>query len=108
MRYFAERLDAYRHPSKMLEASKSILMLAANYRTVEPAEPGEGQARVSRLRLGPDYHEVIRGRLHKLADFHRRLDAHGRGPGRGRHRAASGAAVRPTGRPGLDRQEHAA
>jgi epoxyqueuosine reductase len=93
MRYFAERLDAYRHPAGVLEGAKSILMLATNYRTVEPAEPGEGQgtvpifvatkmglsllsqgqARVSRHAWGVDYHEVIRGRIHKLADFHRSL-----------------------------------
>ena len=66
-------------------------MLATNYRTVEPSEPSEGtvpifastkmglsllpqgQVRVSRCAWGADYHEVIRGRLHKLADFHRRL-----------------------------------
>ena len=57
----------------MLPGAKSILMLGMNYRTAEPAEPGPGKPRVSRYAWGADYHEVIRRRLHKLADFHRRL-----------------------------------
>jgi epoxyqueuosine reductase len=73
MHYLADRLDAYRHPDRVLDGAKSLLMLATNYRTVEPVEPGPGQARVSRYAWGDDYHEVIRQRLHKLADFHRRL-----------------------------------
>jgi len=73
MRYFADRLDAYRHPCSVLEGVKSILMLAVNYRTIEPIEPGDGQARVSRYAWGADYHEVIHDRLHQLADFHRKL-----------------------------------
>jgi len=73
MRYLADRLEAYRHPSHVLEGVKSILMLAANYRTVEPTAVKPGQARVSRYAWGSDYHEVIRHRLHDLSDFHRRL-----------------------------------
>jgi epoxyqueuosine reductase len=81
MRYFANRLDAYRHPSGVLEGVRSILMLGTNYRTVEPPEAGPGQARVSRHAWGADYHEVLRGRLRKLAALHRRLapTAHVRG-----------------------------
>jgi epoxyqueuosine reductase len=73
MHYMADRLDAYRHPARVLDGVKSILMLGTNYRTVEPAEAGPGQALVSRYAWGVDYHELIRVRLHKLADFHRRL-----------------------------------
>lgn len=73
MRYLADRLDAYHHPGRVLEGAKSVLMLAVNYRTVDPAPTGPGQARVSRYAWGGDYHEVLRGRLHELADLHRRL-----------------------------------
>ena len=73
MRHFTDRLAAYRHPDRLLDGAQSILMLAMNYRTAEPAEAGAEQARVSRYAWGADYHEVIRRRLHKLADFHRRL-----------------------------------
>ena len=73
MRYLADRLDAYGHPTQLLDGAKSLLMLGMNYRTVEPAEAGLGQVRVSRYAWGTDYHEVIRRRLHELADYHRRL-----------------------------------
>ncbi len=79
MPYFAQRFDAYRHPGQLLDGAKGILMLGMNYRTVEPAEPAQSRdrrsrlARVSRCAWGQDYHEVIRPRLHKLADFLRRL-----------------------------------
>jgi epoxyqueuosine reductase len=73
MHYVANRLDAYRHPGRVLEGAKSILMLGVNYRSVEPVEPGPGQVSVSRYAWGDDYHQVIRDRLHKLADFHRQL-----------------------------------
>jgi epoxyqueuosine reductase len=73
MHYLAERLDAYCDPNRLLDGVRSILMLAVNYRTVEPAAAGLGCARVSRYAWGADYHEVVRRRLHKLADFHRRL-----------------------------------
>lgn len=73
MHYLADRLEAYGHPSHVLEGVKSILMLGVNYRSVEPIEAGPGQTTVSRYAWGDDYHEVIRDRLHKLADFHRQL-----------------------------------
>jgi epoxyqueuosine reductase len=73
MHYLADRLDAYRHPARLLDGAKSVLMLGTNYRTMEPAEAGPGQATVSRYAWGADYHDVIRRRLHNLADFHRRL-----------------------------------
>jgi epoxyqueuosine reductase len=45
-------------------------MLGVNYRTVEPAAAGPGQGKVSRCAWGTDYHEVVRRRLRKLAEFH--------------------------------------
>ena len=81
MRYMAARLDAYRHPSAVLEGARSLLMLGANYRTVEPAEAELGQAKISRHAWGEDYHEVLRGRLRRLVDFHRRLVPDGRARG---------------------------
>ncbi|MBN2474086.1 MAG: tRNA epoxyqueuosine(34) reductase QueG [Pirellulales bacterium] len=73
MRYMADRAEAYRHPQHVLEGARSVLVLATNYRTVEPSGAGPGQAVASRYAWGTDYHEVIRRRLHRLADFHRQL-----------------------------------
>ncbi|MCX7426421.1 MAG: tRNA epoxyqueuosine(34) reductase QueG [Planctomycetia bacterium] len=73
MHYMTDRAAAYEHPSHVLDGAKSLLMLAVNYHTEEPAPSGPGQGRVSRYAWGADYHDVIRRRLRRLADFHRRL-----------------------------------
>jgi epoxyqueuosine reductase len=69
MHYFADRRDAYCHPSNVLEGVRSVVMLALNYRTAEPAEAPPGFGRVSRYAWGEiDYHDLIRDRLNTLAD----------------------------------------
>ncbi len=73
MSYLADRAEAYGHPRHVLDGARSILMLGANYRTAEPAPAGPAQGKVSRYAWGTDYHELIRRRLHRLADLHRRL-----------------------------------
>ena len=77
MHYIASRAEAYAHPRHVLEGVKSVLVLGTNYRSVEPVPPGPGQGAVSRYCWGVDYHDVIFGRLGRLADFHRRLIPHG-------------------------------
>src|SRR5687767_13067731 len=74
MHYLSERKEAYAHPRFVLEGARSILMLGMPYRTAEPSAAGPGQGRVARYAWGPaDYHDVIRGRLHLLADCLREL-----------------------------------
>ena len=73
MDYLTRRAEAYQHPRHVLEGVQSLLMLAMVYRTEEPVPAGPGQGTVSRYAWGRDYHDVLRGRLHCLADFHRRL-----------------------------------
>jgi epoxyqueuosine reductase len=70
MHYLADRRDAYRDPSRVLEGVRSIMMLALNYRTAEPADVLPGFGRVSRYAWGEvDYHDLIRERLDSLAGF---------------------------------------
>jgi epoxyqueuosine reductase len=53
----------------VLDGARSILMLAMNYLSVEPAVAAAGQGRVSRYAWGDaDYHDLIHARLNELAD----------------------------------------
>lgn len=73
MNYFAARAGAYEHPDGVLAGTRSLLMLATAYRTLEPAPAGPGEGRVSRYSWGADYHDAIHERLRKLADKLRAL-----------------------------------
>lgn len=69
MGYLAGRRDAYQHPDRLLDGARSVVMLGLDYRTAEPETPQPGQGRVSRYAWGDrDYHDVIRPKLHALAD----------------------------------------
>lgn len=69
MRYLPDRADAYTHPRHVLDAVRSILMLAFDYRTVEPSATQLGHGRVSRYAWGADYHDLIHQRLRLLGDY---------------------------------------
>ncbi len=69
MAYLADRQAAYEDPRQVLPGARSLLLLAMNYRTDEPQPPTEARGRISRYAWGEDYHELIRSRLHRLADF---------------------------------------
>ncbi len=73
MEYIPRRVAAYEHPKHVLDGVRSLLMLAMAYRTEEPVEPAPGQGQIARYAWGTDYHDMIRDRLHSLADFHRAL-----------------------------------
>jgi epoxyqueuosine reductase len=69
MRYFFDRREAYRHPASVLEGVRSIVMLVYDYASAVPRPAAPGEGRVSRYAWGRrDYHDVIRARLHQLAD----------------------------------------
>jgi epoxyqueuosine reductase len=70
MKYLGRREEAYAHPRHVMPTVRTVIMLAANYRTVEPT-PAEGSSgRVSRYAWNDgDYHTLMRERLEKLAGF---------------------------------------
>ncbi len=69
MGYISERRTAYDHPRHVLEGVRSLIMLAMPYANAEPKPITTGQGRVSRYAWGEmDYHNLIRDRLHQLAD----------------------------------------
>lgn len=77
MEYVQRRKAAYEHPSHVLPAVRSVIMLGMNYRTSDPRPPQAGCGRVSRYAWGNgDYHDLIRDRLQRLANW-----LHDRQPG---------------------------
>jgi epoxyqueuosine reductase len=67
MDYFANRLDAYKHPSGVMPGTRSIIALAYPYAASsdQAADPGNG--RVARYAWsGIDYHDVIHAKLKKI------------------------------------------
>jgi epoxyqueuosine reductase len=69
MRYLADRRAAYSHPRHVLDGARSVVMLAMEYGFEEPVPTRAGEGRVSRYAWGAvDYHDVIRERLHQLAN----------------------------------------
>lgn len=72
MGYMERHAEARRHPSSVLPAVRSVVMVGMSYapadregRTAEaPAGPGLG--RVARYARGEDYHDVLRARLREL------------------------------------------
>ena len=74
MHFLPDRAEAYARPQSVLVSCWSIVMLAMNYRTTEPAITQPGQGRVSRYAWGNDYHGIIRrDRAAHLADWVRAL-----------------------------------
>lgn len=69
MDYLASRAEAYTHPRHVLDSVRSLVLLACNYRTVDPQPAQAEHGRVSRYAWGTDYHDVLRTRLGNLADF---------------------------------------
>lgn len=82
MNYIERRKEAYRHPSSMLPAVRSVVMLGMVYggadagdgKTLTPSSGGRGGpegvgVRIARYASGTrDYHDLIRERLSALAD----------------------------------------
>lgn len=68
MRYIPRREAAYEHPRHVLPAVRSLIVVAVNYKTAEPASSAPNSGRVARYAWGrADYHDVLREMLQRLA-----------------------------------------
>ena len=71
MHYLQRRFDERTDPAAYFPGAASVICVAMNYHV--PLEPpptdGSRRGRVARYALGDDYHELIKRRLHALADW---------------------------------------
>jgi epoxyqueuosine reductase len=69
MGWLHNRFDERTDPAAYLPGARSVVCVAMNYFVPldEPATDADG--RVSRYALGGDYHEVMKAKLHQLADW---------------------------------------
>lgn len=70
MDWLARRFEERTDPAVYLPGAKSVLCVAANYfRPSEEIAADRPAGRVARYARGQDYHDVIKPRLHALADW---------------------------------------
>jgi epoxyqueuosine reductase len=72
MRYLANRFEERTQPQVYLPGAQSVICVAMNYyMPLEPVPEAERErhGRIARYALGDDYHELIKSRLHALADW---------------------------------------
>src|SRR5215212_485957 len=77
MKYLARRFDERTDVAAYVSGARSVVCVALNYHVpLQPFEPSdqEHRGKVARYALGDDYHELIKSRLYKLADFVRSKD----------------------------------
>ncbi|HEX4055728.1 MAG TPA: tRNA epoxyqueuosine(34) reductase QueG [Tepidisphaeraceae bacterium] len=73
MGYLAGRFEERTDPTVYLPGAASVVCVGMNYYVpLEKAEPNQG--RVARYALGEDYHEILKSRLHDLADWLRAIE----------------------------------
>lgn len=70
MNYFADRIDAYGNPGKVLDGTASIIVLTFPYPFGDETSPSSGQRPAGIIaryaRIGGDYHDVIHPLLKQL------------------------------------------
>jgi epoxyqueuosine reductase len=76
MAYMADRFDERTDPQKYMPGAQSVICVALNYHVPlenVPADDRCQQGKIARYALGNDYHDVIKKRLHLLADAIRKM-----------------------------------
>ena len=72
MRYLHNRFEERTDPSVYLPGARSVVCVAINYHVpleTVPRDERRRRGRVARYALGDNYHELIKSRLHALADW---------------------------------------
>lgn len=71
--FTAERSEVSCHPDALLPEAQSIITLAMVYLTEQPEQPEQDESgprgRISRYAWGDDYHEVIKTKLYRYAEW---------------------------------------
>lgn len=76
MHYLADRFEERTQPQTYLAGAQSVVCVAINYHVpLEPVpeEEREHHGRIARYALGDDYHDILKSRLHALADSIREI-----------------------------------
>jgi epoxyqueuosine reductase len=68
MHYLEKRFDERTDVRTYMPGAQCVICVAANYFTPLESSP-DGHGRIARYALGDDYHEVLKTRLHELADW---------------------------------------
>jgi epoxyqueuosine reductase len=74
MDYLHRRFDERVDPTVYLPGARSVICLAMNYYVPLNDNKPALQGRVARYALGDDYHEILKSRLHQLADWIREIE----------------------------------
>ena len=70
MQYFADRLEAYQHPSGVLESVKSVCVLAYPYDRAASDRQEAGYGNIARYAWsGIDYHDALHPKLKRLCEI---------------------------------------
>jgi epoxyqueuosine reductase len=69
MEYLAKRFDERTDPATYLPGAKSVICVAMNYHAGLNENIGPSRGKIAKYAQGDDYHDVIKPRLHQLADF---------------------------------------
>ncbi|MBV8780614.1 MAG: tRNA epoxyqueuosine(34) reductase QueG [Phycisphaerae bacterium] len=70
MQWLTKRTEERCDPRVYFPGTRSIICVAMNYHvTLQERSDSEGSGRIARYALGDDYHEVIKGKMHRLADW---------------------------------------
>jgi epoxyqueuosine reductase len=76
MHYLANRFDERTNPQTYLAGAQSVVCVAINYHVpleLVSEENRAFQGRIARYALGDDYHDILKSRLHALADAIREI-----------------------------------